>query len=224
MSRISREARAVGTVPVALDTNPFATREDHGGGVVLVADLDAMVKEIRALLADSPRLQRLATEAAVSARTQAAWGAFCSRVAAAFTHVSERPGRPHGYAIGAVGAHVHGRLETTRIEHDAAVAARLEHISHLESRIAQLENESEALRARLRSAEAATAAYQARRVVRLADALSPGRLTSVRVSRAGRAATPPDSALSTTPSWSAAGPARATEPDSDRPGDDLVAG
>ena len=89
MSRIAREARAVGTVPVALDTNPFATPDDHGEGVVLVPDLDAIVQETRGLLADRARLQELQRRAVAGVRTQADWPGFVGRVGA----LAARPAR-----------------------------------------------------------------------------------------------------------------------------------
>jgi hypothetical protein len=98
MSRIAREARGVGTVPVALDTNPFATPEDHGGGVVLVPDLDSIVTEASALLADPRRLERLEREAVASVRTQANWDVFVQRVSTALDRLVVRP-TAHGRQV-----------------------------------------------------------------------------------------------------------------------------
>jgi hypothetical protein len=80
MSRIAREARAVGTVPVALNTSPFATMADHGGGVVLVENLTDIEHATRALLADADRLEELSGEAVESARLQIDWDSFLIRV------------------------------------------------------------------------------------------------------------------------------------------------
>jgi hypothetical protein len=91
MSRISREARAVGTVPVALDTNPFATKEDHGDGVVLVPDLTTLEHEARRLLQSPAELADLSAQGMRGAREQADWGSFVARVAAAIVAVKDRP-------------------------------------------------------------------------------------------------------------------------------------
>jgi len=80
MSRIAREARAVGTVPVALDTNPFATMADHGRGIVLVDTLTDIAHATRALLADPGRLEALSRDAVESARLQVDWDGFLVRV------------------------------------------------------------------------------------------------------------------------------------------------
>jgi hypothetical protein len=80
MSRIAREARAVGTVPVALDTNPFVTMADHGRGIVLVDTLTDIAHVTRALLADAGRLEELSREAVESARLQVDWDSFLGRV------------------------------------------------------------------------------------------------------------------------------------------------
>ena len=89
MSRIAREARAVGTVPVALDTNPFATRQDHGDGVLLVSDPGAIVNETKRLLVEPDCLDELQSEAVASARAQADWDRFVERVGAAVTRSAD---------------------------------------------------------------------------------------------------------------------------------------
>ena len=91
MSRIAREARAVGTVPVALDTNPFVTGEDHGRGVVLAPDPDGIVREIRSLLDDCERLEVLSKEAEATAREQTAWEPFIERVSEAMSATAHHP-------------------------------------------------------------------------------------------------------------------------------------
>jgi hypothetical protein len=100
MSRIAREARAVGTVPVALDTNPFATRQDHGEGVVLVSDPDAIVNETKRLLMDPGCLKELQSEAVRSARVQADWGRFVERVGAAVARSADHLTAPAREQLG----------------------------------------------------------------------------------------------------------------------------
>jgi hypothetical protein len=90
-SRIAREARSVGTVPVMLDTNPFATRQDHGGGVVLAPNVRVIAEEIKRLLANPARLEKLQRQAAESARVQADWSRFLDRIGAAIAGVVEHP-------------------------------------------------------------------------------------------------------------------------------------
>jgi hypothetical protein len=176
MSRIAREARSVGTVPVALDTNPFATADDHGGGVVLVPDLDAMADEVGALLRDGPRLLRLRSEAMASARDQADWDAYRKRVGAAFAHAAERRAtRRHSYAE--VGTLLRERLLADRAAqatHEYAMALRQNHIDALEGQIAHLQDERDHLLGRATAAENALAVYRSRLAVRIADA--PSRL------------------------------------------------
>ena len=120
MSRLPREARAVGTVPVALDTNPFALPEDHGEGVVLVDDLDGIERETRALLDDPGRLDKLSAEAAESARAQTDWKTFAARVEAAIVATVDRFDRddPSGHARDHLGDHLRNRAAAARQEID----------------------------------------------------------------------------------------------------------
>jgi hypothetical protein len=91
MSRVAREARAVGTVPIALNTNPFVNQSDHGRGLVLVPDLVSMAAAARKLLSDRPRLQRLAEAGVASARAQVRWDGFVARVEEALAVELTRP-------------------------------------------------------------------------------------------------------------------------------------
>jgi hypothetical protein len=114
MSRIARESRAVGTVPVALATNPFVTDTDHGSGVVLAPDSAGIVDELRRLLQDADRVQRMAAEAVVSAREQVAWEPYVRRVEQALETV---PDRPSDFSLGYFGALIerHDRERTTSL-------------------------------------------------------------------------------------------------------------
>jgi hypothetical protein len=91
MSRIAREARAVGTVPIFLDTNPFVTKEDYGAGVVLCSDDTEMLASIEQLLDDAAALEKLADEGRASAREQAAWGPFLQRLEHAVLTLPDDP-------------------------------------------------------------------------------------------------------------------------------------
>jgi hypothetical protein len=102
MSRIGRESRAVGTVPVTLDTNPFALPDDHTSGSVLVSDLDEMEAVVRDLLADPGRLAEQHELAVSSARDQVDWPAYLVRVAEVLrrSFAEDGPGVADGAASG----------------------------------------------------------------------------------------------------------------------------
>jgi hypothetical protein len=89
-SRLQWEARAVGTVPVALSTNPFADGLDERGGAVVVKSVEEMPKAIEDLLARPGLLQKLSRRAARTARAQVDWAAYRSRVHAALETLPER--------------------------------------------------------------------------------------------------------------------------------------
>jgi hypothetical protein len=100
MSRIAREARAVGADPVMLGTNPFVTVEDYGRGIVVVPGLDSLAEEAERLLADPDRLEILTMEGKESVRQQVDWDAFLARVEQAVSRVPERPRRASRAALG----------------------------------------------------------------------------------------------------------------------------
>jgi hypothetical protein len=186
-SRISREARAVGTVPVALDTNPFATVEDHGEGVVLVQDEQALLAETRALLADPPRLQALAAAGAKTVREQEAWEPYVRRVGHAIAGLASHPGHSARGVLGDRIRHANGstldRLAaagqesaTARADLMAAEqaleagASQLQMLSsQLEDRTERLEGDLAATAEELRRSLAEVQALRARLVVRLVD-------------------------------------------------------
>jgi len=178
MSRIAREARAVGTVPVALDTNPFATADDHGGGVVLVGDISSMAQEISALLGDRDRLAKLSTEGIETARLQVNWKHYLDRVDSALQAVALST-RPAVTALDMV-----GRTTWVGVKGLTDRLAALEcQVKALQMRDAELEMETERLRERAENLEAQLSqchseldaarlligTYQARRLVRLMD-------------------------------------------------------
>ncbi len=92
MSRIAREARSAGTIPVALSTNPFAVAEDHTDGVVLVDDLDELATTALELLGDPDRIASQRSRAIASAQRQVDWPAFVARVEAAVAATTDRSG------------------------------------------------------------------------------------------------------------------------------------
>ena len=196
MSRIAREARAVGTVPVTLDTNPFATKADHGGGVVLVDTLTEIADVTRALLADPGRLEALSREAVESARLQVDWGSFQVRLKEALEALPESDEsfreriaddlrgnwtRQEGFR-----AHSAREAEELRLvlagltEHIAAVEADRDRVVAHSDRVAaesarRTAERDDALCALhaahddLQAAQAEVVAYKSRRVVRALD-------------------------------------------------------
>ena len=72
-SRITCEARAMGAVPLGLNTQRFAVGLDEAGGAVTVADPSEMADAVRALLRDRGRLEDLSATAMASARRQVEW-------------------------------------------------------------------------------------------------------------------------------------------------------
>lgn len=80
LSRIGCEARAMGAVPVVLDSNPFAVGLDEAGGALAVRAPAQMASAVCALLADPGRLARMSAVARATAREQVAWEPFVRRV------------------------------------------------------------------------------------------------------------------------------------------------
>jgi hypothetical protein len=88
-ARIQIEARAVGTVPVALDSNPFAPALHEGAGAVTAGSLEAMVEEVGRLLADAGRWAELSRRAREWARAYLDWDAYVARVDGALTAMDD---------------------------------------------------------------------------------------------------------------------------------------
>ncbi len=192
MSRIAREARGVGTVPVVLDTNPFVTSADHGGGLVLVDDLSGMAHEISTLLGDRGGLERLSDEGIESARLQVSWKHYLDRVSRSLQAVATCAG-PAAAALDIVGREtwldVKGLTDNRtalerRIEELRVDANELQtETERLRARVEELESESGRLQAHtellqaqlsqshfeLEAKDGLISEYQARRLVRLMD-------------------------------------------------------
>jgi hypothetical protein len=100
-ARISVEARAVGTVPVALSTNPYAAGLSEEGGCVVVDSLEDMPAAVHALLAQAGRLAELSTRAVKTAREQIDWSTYLTRVDGALSQPAPHdPGRGTRTVIG----------------------------------------------------------------------------------------------------------------------------
>lgn len=100
-SRLGCEARALGAVPVVLNTNPYAVGFDEAGGSVALSSTAEMPRAIRGLLADRDRLARLSEAARTSARDQLAWAPYVARVVAALDSPAADHGRTARAEVGA---------------------------------------------------------------------------------------------------------------------------
>jgi hypothetical protein len=101
-SRIGEEARAMGAVPVVLNSNPFSMGLDEQGGAVSVSTLEEMSAAVTALLRDPTRLGELRERGMSTARAQVDWDRYVARVDAALSDPPpEDPGRGARAMIGA---------------------------------------------------------------------------------------------------------------------------
>jgi hypothetical protein len=190
MSRIAREARAVGTVPVALSSNPFASPRDHGRGTVLVPDVQGVLRETRRLLDSPDELAQRAKLAARGAREQVDWERYLGRVSAALRQLPASPTADARAEFGDEVVEEHRRLfEALRreeLEHrgtlDALQKQELEHRRTLDllqklelehrrtgDTLQEAAAENRALGAELAAARSGLDSYRSRRIIRLLD-------------------------------------------------------
>jgi len=162
-SRLGLEARAMGTVPVVLNTNPFAVGLDDAGGAVAVATLDEMPAAVMALLRDAPRLRELADRGMSTARAQLDWDAYVTRVDEALRRPP--PADPTRAARAAFGADILAREAAARNQHRSELLASVE---RLEAERDQRERERDDAREALQSAQQTLRAMTATRAWRLA--------------------------------------------------------
>lgn len=95
------EARSVGCVPVALDTNRFAVGLDDAHGAALVEAVDQLAPAIEALLANGARWSALSELGRTTAPVEVDWEAYVERVAAFLSAPRDvGPERPALAAIG----------------------------------------------------------------------------------------------------------------------------
>jgi glycosyltransferase involved in cell wall biosynthesis len=112
---IAIEARALGCVPVALDTNPFAAELDEEHGAVTVSTTEELAPAVRALLADHERLHDLAARGRDAALRHDDWDSYVARVAE--TLAAEAPPDPARAARAAAGAQLRAEIAGLRDRH-----------------------------------------------------------------------------------------------------------
>ena len=173
-SRIQREARAMGTVPVALSSNRNAAQLDAEHGAVLVESVDAMPGAIARLLESPAELDALSNIAVHSARAQVDWQRYKESVRDALT--SPRPAQRRFLQTAG------DMADQERRRADALMARVTAELRASRAKAAQLEAQ---LTAELELAEAEVLHLRGRRAIRMADGVGE----VVRSMRPTRAAT-----------------------------------
>jgi glycosyltransferase involved in cell wall biosynthesis len=161
-SRLGREARAMGTVPVVLNSNPFAVGLDDAGGAVAVAALDDMPAAVMALLRDPPRLRELADRGMRTARAQVDWDSYVARIDEALRRPP--PDDSTRAARATFGTEILAREATARAHRGELLAT----VKRLEAERDQRERERDCALAGLRTAQQTLRAMTATRAWRLA--------------------------------------------------------
>ncbi|HEY2436165.1 MAG TPA: glycosyltransferase [Solirubrobacteraceae bacterium] len=159
-SRIGQEARAMGAVPVVLNSNPFSVGLNEEGGAVAVSSLGEMPETVMALLRDPERLDRLRERGMRTTRDQFDWDRHLLRLDEALRH--PRTLDPAAQARGIIGAAVRLR-ERSLVEHVEA-----EKTTELELLRGRLEWEHEVVAADLAAANETIRTIHGTRVWRLA--------------------------------------------------------
>ena len=136
-TRVPREARAVGTVPVLLGSNPYRNRAE---GEVVVDDLEAMAPEIRSLIGDRDRRERLGNQGIRSAAAEADWPAFVERVAGVIHSFASAPVPETADTWRELADHLRYQVNVER-------AGYLSRIAALETDIVRLDGGAQELRA-----------------------------------------------------------------------------
>jgi hypothetical protein len=111
------EARAMGCVPVALDSNAFAAGLDEKHGAVTVQSVAEMAPTIQGLLADGTRREELASRGRAWGRQHDSWQPFLSRVDGWLK--GQTPADPARAARAAAGAAFREAIERLRSDRDS---------------------------------------------------------------------------------------------------------
>jgi hypothetical protein len=117
-SRVGAEARAMGSVPVVLRSNPFGDGADEASGVVPVGSVDEMAAAVTGLLAAPERLESLSARGMETARRESAWAPYVERVAKALEH----PAANGAARAARAGIGTALRAERDRLEQELAAA------------------------------------------------------------------------------------------------------
>ncbi|HEY2768940.1 MAG TPA: glycosyltransferase [Solirubrobacteraceae bacterium] len=116
-ARISWEARSVGTVPVALGSNPFAVGLDEAHGAVVVDDIEEIARAIRSLLADEPHRAELSRLGRETAPAEVSWEPYVERVAAFLAGLRGRGRDPSRAPLAGMGRALDAELAELAREH-----------------------------------------------------------------------------------------------------------
>jgi hypothetical protein len=175
----------------------FVTIEDHGEGVVLVQDEQALLAETRALLADPPRLQALAAVGAKTVREQEAWEPFVRRVGKAIAGLASHSGHSARGVLGdrirdangltldrlAAAGQDGAAARADLIAAEQALEARASQLQMLNTELEERQHRTERLEGdlvvtaeELRRALAEVQTLRARLVMRLVDGTVVGRV------------------------------------------------
>lgn len=157
-SRIAREARAMGCVPVLPRGNPLAVHIEAADGVLAVATPERIPEAIEELLTDPEMLATLSARGISSVRSEVAWTPFVERVSESIDALP--PSDRTAGARGAIGDGIDGRLER--------VVELETNLSHSRHRNGELEAELERVNARRHEFEKALVELRNRRSVRWA--------------------------------------------------------
>jgi hypothetical protein len=150
-ARIQVEARAMGTVPVALSSNPFADGLDEKSGAALVDTVEEIAPRIEELLQEGDRLAELSARARESARSQMDWDTFVARIDEVLRLIPG--GRPA--SVGATMAGTFGQALALRVEEaEGRAGAAEDRASAAEDRAAVADDRLADARDRAAEAEA----------------------------------------------------------------------
>lgn len=170
-SRVAREARAMGCVPVLPRGNPLAVLIEESDGVLAVESAEAIPGAIEALLNDPQRLAALSANGMSSARTEVSWTAFLGRVSEAIDALPSADPDTAG-ARGAIGAGIDRALQRVPELQRALAGSRQQNLEleaeleRVRERNMELEIEAKALRDRKDAVEQELQSLRDRRAVR----------------------------------------------------------
>jgi glycosyltransferase involved in cell wall biosynthesis len=166
-SRLSEEARSMGTVPIMLTSNRFGEGLAEDSGCVAVDDLRAIAPAVHALLDDPDRLARLAGAGYRNAREISEWRPFVTRVADALARADQEVARftASRAVLGERLIERENELERDAEQHAQRLARDL---AQLEQRYSETAEREQQLSHHVTTAEARYQALRSRKAVRAA--------------------------------------------------------